>query len=286
MSPASSLATARVDAGARAMRLTDGTTAYHVHGDHGPWVVLVHGLLTPMYAWEGTAIALANAGFRVLRYDHFGRGLSDRPRARYDLDLYVRQLRELTLGLGITSSHVVGWSMGTLIATRFAIDYPNAARSMVLIAPAFFLEPPPRLRAVTRLPFARAIIALRARALIDELPGQHLIDPERLPGYRERMHEQRRYPGLGASLASTILNFAWHAGPELRAAGEHARPVLLVWGDRDQATPYANAARTRALFPRAELFTIPGALHAPHVDQPDETHAAILRFYAQHATGA
>src|SRR5439155_24983892 len=124
----------------------DGVTAYHVHGDAGPWVVLVHGLVTPMYAWESLATALAAAGFRVLRYDQLGRGLSDRPRAQYDLPLYVRQLRQLLAALDIASAHVVGWSMGSVVASRFALESPERVRSHVLIAPGLLVPQPLRLR--------------------------------------------------------------------------------------------------------------------------------------------
>jgi pimeloyl-ACP methyl ester carboxylesterase len=115
-----SLIQARATVGAQTARLSDGDTAYHRAGDDGPWVVLVHGLVTPSYAWEALAGTLVTEGFRVLRYDEFGRGLSERPPVRYDLDLYVRQLRELTDFLGIETMHLIGWSMGGVIVTRFA----------------------------------------------------------------------------------------------------------------------------------------------------------------------
>ena len=120
--------------------LSEGLTAYHIAGDRGPWVVLVHGLVTPSYAWEPLAETLAAEGFRVLRYDHFGRGLSDRPAIRYDLDLYVCQLRELIDTLGIESMHLIGWSMGGLIVTRFAAEHPASVASLTLISPGLFLD--------------------------------------------------------------------------------------------------------------------------------------------------
>jgi len=280
-----SLEAARREAGVGTVRLADGVTAYRVHGERGPWVVLVHGLLTPMYAWEGMAEALAAAGFRVLRYDQLGRGLSDRPDVRYDLPLYVRQLSELMTALGIERAHLVSWSMGCIVTSRLALEEPARVQHHVLIAPGLFVHPPLRLRVIARLPFARRIIASRAAAFIDALPAEHLREPGRFPGYLARMREQLRYPGLGASFASTVLHYPWGAGPELRQAGAHPRPVLLVWGEDDPATPYANAWRVQGLFPRAQLLTIPRGRHAPHVEHADEVNAAVARFLLAAASG-
>src|SRR5262249_36473128 len=116
---------ARAAAHVHSMPLRDGVTAYDVHGDRGPWVVLVHGLVTPMYCWESMAGTLAHAGFRVLRYDHFGRGLSDRPDMPYDRVRYVDQLRQLVDSLGIHRAHFIGWSMGCIITSSLAMELPD-----------------------------------------------------------------------------------------------------------------------------------------------------------------
>ena len=273
-----SLEAARAQAGVRTVRLSDGVTAYQVHGDRGPWVVLLHGLVTPMYSWDAMASALAGAGFRVLRYDQLGRGLSDRPELRYDVALYVRQLRELTESLGITSAHYIGWSMGCVITSRFALEHPERVDRHVLIAPGLFIEPPMILRLVGRLPFATRILARLVRVFIGLLPANHLAHPERMPEYGARMQEQTRHPGLGESFASTVMNYEFGARPEYRQVGAHARPVLLLWGDLDRGTPFANAARVQELYPRAQLITFRGAKHAPHVDHAEQANAAVIDF--------
>jgi alpha-beta hydrolase superfamily lysophospholipase len=71
---------ARKGAPGRFIRLSDGVTHYDLTGpDSGPTIVLVHGFSVPYYIWDSTAAALSAAGHHVLRYDEFGRGLSDRP---------------------------------------------------------------------------------------------------------------------------------------------------------------------------------------------------------------
>ena len=82
--------------GSRFVALSAGQTHYDVAGaDDGPTVVLVHGTTIPAFGWERNVEPLASAGFRVVWYDLYGRGLSDRVDADYGLDLYVTQLREM-----------------------------------------------------------------------------------------------------------------------------------------------------------------------------------------------
>src|SRR4029453_11854357 len=78
------------------VRVRDGYTHFEVGGPpDGPVVVLAAGISVPYYIWDPTFTALVEAGFRVLRYDYYGRGYSDRPDIAYTQDAYLRQLTEL-----------------------------------------------------------------------------------------------------------------------------------------------------------------------------------------------
>ena len=103
--------------------LSAGVTYYELAGQLD-WslVVLIHGLSVPSYIWEPTFKALARAGFCVLRFDLFGRGYSDRPKAAYTLTFFVNQLCELLETLNLRQSlSVVGLSMGGPVAADFAL---------------------------------------------------------------------------------------------------------------------------------------------------------------------
>ena len=79
----------RTGASGKFVKLADGFTHYDVSGpDSGRAVVLVHGASVPYYIWDSTAVALSAAGFRVVRYDRFGFGLSDST-------MFTRQINEL-----------------------------------------------------------------------------------------------------------------------------------------------------------------------------------------------
>src|SRR4051812_915536 len=94
---------ARREAPGKFIRLTDGITHYQIDGpDTGRVVVLAHGFSVPYYIWDSTAAALAGAGYRVIRYDSYGRGWSDRPDVPYNDKLYERQVSDLLDSLHVT----------------------------------------------------------------------------------------------------------------------------------------------------------------------------------------
>ena len=87
------------------IQLPDGTTHYEMSSPllsgeglgMRSFVFLVHGFSVPYFIYDPTFEFLTQAGFRVLRYDLFGRGFSDRPYVNYDLDLFVKQLAALSI---------------------------------------------------------------------------------------------------------------------------------------------------------------------------------------------
>src|SRR5215471_8666221 len=121
------------------IRLGDGYTHYELGGPSGGrTVVLAAGFSVPYYIWDPTFEGLTAAGFRVLRYDYYGRGYSDRPDVRYDEDLYVRQLDQLLDAVHIASPiDLAGLSMGAAVVTSFADRFPARVRSLIYFDPSF-----------------------------------------------------------------------------------------------------------------------------------------------------
>src|SRR5689334_19304890 len=113
------------------VQLSKGYTHYEIGGpENGRIVVLAAGFSVPYYIWDPTFKALTDAGFRVLRYDYYGRGYSDRPvddvAKEYKVDLHINQLTELLDKLHITGPiDLVGLSFGGSVITTFAYRYPD-----------------------------------------------------------------------------------------------------------------------------------------------------------------
>ena len=119
------------------IQLSDGCTRYELEGDGDECFVLVHGFSSPYFIYDNLYESLLARGYQVLRYDLIGRGLSDRPKAVYDADFFVKQLDELTDALlpGKTFT-IIGTSMGGIIGTRFVQMHPAKVSRLILLAPA------------------------------------------------------------------------------------------------------------------------------------------------------
>lgn len=121
----------------RSIQLTAGKTAFEYAEGVGETVVLVHGFALPSAIWDNTSRFLKNREMPVLRYDLYGRGFSDRPDVKYDADLFVGQLKELTDEIVGGGKFVLcGLSLGGAIAVQFAERYPERISRLVLLNPA------------------------------------------------------------------------------------------------------------------------------------------------------
>lgn len=261
------------------VQLSDGITAFRLEGrERGPLVVMVHGYSYPSSLWSGTAAALQAAGFRTLRYDLYGRGWSDRPPGRYDLERFTRQLAELHSTLAPDQPvQLVGLSMGGLIAAAYAEAHPEQVARLVLMAPynsAREIGP-------LRWPLVGEVLAhtLYFPAQL-RLQDRSFHDTTLAAAYRPGFTEQRVYEGYRRALLSTLRNLIPRdPRPHYAALGQQDLPTLLLWGRHDTVVPASEAASVLPLLgARAKLQWIENAGHLPQLEQPGPTHEALLRF--------
>lgn len=276
-------AAARDKASGQFVTLTNGVTHYELAGPvDGPPVVLVHGFSVPSFIWDPTFSELAGKGFRVLRYDLFGRGYSDRPDVTYDQALFNRQLGDLLTALMPgTAVNLVGLSMGGGIAVSFTAQHPEQVNKLALIDPSGM---PMRLPLPGRLLHVPGI----GEWLIDYF-GEKLIilgmacdayARKKAPDLAGRYREQMQYQGFRRALLSTWRNAElFKMTAEYEAVGRQDRPVLLIWGVADKTVPLSVSEKVRQAIPQAELHPI-DAGHIPHHEKPDEVNSLLVRFFS------
>ena len=99
----------------------------------GPVIVLTHGLGGSLESWQPTVEALEDS-YTVLRWDVRGFGRSDRPHGSVDPKVWAADLDALLGHLDIPSAIIVGISMGGVVAQRFALDFPERTRALILMS--------------------------------------------------------------------------------------------------------------------------------------------------------
>jgi len=260
--------------------LSQGLTHFQWHGpSRGPVIVCVHGLTTPGFVWLPVAAGLTMLGYRVLTYDLYGRGYSDRPGGRQDAGFFVRQLDDLLVFADAGSNlTLVGYSMGGAIAADYAVAHPERVIRLVLLASSGLGQAPSRL-----LDFARAVPLLGDVVLvcfggwvaqswarvptppIPTLPELHeqLIGESRLRGY---------FPAVLSSMRHYLAEPKAAAHAALAASG---LPVLAIWGEQDAVIPLTALGQLSQINRKVRQVTIPGAGHSLPLTHAREVIAAI-----------
>jgi len=284
--------TAEMDDGARRgtagsyVTLPDGVTHYELGGPgDGRTVVLIHGFSVPYYIWDPTFDGLVNAGFRVLRYDLYGRGYSDRPDEKYGVELYDRQLLNLLTAFKIQGPvDLAGASMGGPIAIIFAARHPERVRTISLFDPAYFSGEPVPWPLKTPVVGEYIIDAIWAPKLSDS-QKEDFIHPERYPDYFARYGTQMRYRGFRRALLSSIRHFFhYNDGPEFRQVGQSHKPVLVVCGREDKDVPFDVSKKVLAAIPQAEFHPIDDAAHVPFYEHPEIVNPILIDFLRKNAS--
>jgi pimeloyl-ACP methyl ester carboxylesterase len=257
--------------------MPEGFVHYELAGPkNGQVVVLIHGFSIPYYVWDPTFAALVDAGFRVLRYDLFGRGYSDRPKASYDRAFFEQQLFNLLEALEISGPvDLIGVSMGAAIAAGFTAIQPQRVRKLVYIGPqhaAFEIS-------MLGVPILGEYLA--SVFLSPSLPKRQLEyfhQPEKFPDWPARFRDQMKYKGFRRALLATLRNFLSQDQLETYdRAGKLNKPTLLIWGIDDQTVPFSGHERIRKLA-EVEFLAVEKAGHLAYYERPEAVNPKLIRF--------
>ncbi|HEX8993099.1 MAG TPA: alpha/beta fold hydrolase [Anaerolineales bacterium] len=264
------------------IRLPQGFTHFELRGPiTAQPVVLVHGFSVPYFIWDLTVDALLAAGRRVLRYDLFGRGYSDRPHVRYSLQLFIQQLDALLDSLGLAQVDLVGLSMGGVIAAGFAVRSPERVRQLVLIDPIGTDPMPlgPLYKAALLPGISELVLSMVGTGQMVESLASDFFDPSEVQQFKDRYQTQMQYRGFKRAIISSLRNKAVSGSPQIyEQLGRLNTPVLLVWGRQDHTLPLEQSASILRLVPRAQFEIIEDSGHIPNCEKPDVFHPILLNF--------
>ncbi|MFD5243825.1 alpha/beta fold hydrolase [Amycolatopsis sp. NPDC058340] len=268
-----------------------------------PPLVLVMGLGAQMVTWEaGFCELLADGGFHVVRFDNRDIGLSsylddlptpdlaalaagDLTTAPYLLSDLAADITGLFDALGFGRAHVVGASMGGMIAQQLAIDSPERLLSLTSIMsttgdPSVGQPEPAALAGLTRPP-----AATREQAIEDGIewfrlvgsPG-HPSDEEFLRMKATRNYDRANHPEGALRQAAAVVA----SGDRTAKLREVRVPTLVIHGESDPLINVSGGKATAEAIPDAELLLFPGMGH----ELPRQLWPAIADAIIAHARKA
>ena len=218
---------------------------------------------------------------RVVRFDLYGRGYSDRPKVRYDVELFKRQIFELTAALGMRAPlNLVALAFGAPIAIMIAEENPEQVKSLSFVAPDGLGVKMSFAAKIGYLPGVGETMLRVAgdRLLLSRLP-EYSDDKDLVSRLAEHFEPTFGIKGFRRGLLSSIRNIPLHrAKASYKAVGESDIPVCVLWGDKDVITPFENAELMRRLLPASEFHSMPDVGHLPQYERPQETLEIISGF--------
>jgi pimeloyl-ACP methyl ester carboxylesterase len=273
---------------------------------HEP-LLLIMGLGAQMILWEeGFCGLLAESGLYVIRFDNRDVGLStslrdagipslpalleglargEPPDVPYRLSDMARDSVGLLEALGLSSAHVIGASMGGMIAQTLAVEWPDHVRTLTSMASTTGhpVLPPPKADALellllTPVPTDREGYIEWSVEGARMLAGKFPPDEARLRARAARAYDRGIHPdGLARQLAAVLVS-----GSRREALASVRVPALVIHGDADPLVPLEAGLDTAEAIPGAELLVIEGMGH----ELPPEVWPRVADAIARHARKA
>jgi pimeloyl-ACP methyl ester carboxylesterase len=277
---------ARQKAPGQFVALADGLTHYEAAGpDSGRVVVLAAGFSVPGYIWDSLYFRLADSGFRVIRYDYYGRGWSDRPRIAYDQAMFVRQLDGLLDSLHVTQPFdLAGLSFGGTVVTSYVAAHPERVRTLIYVDPVFnnARTPTPAERSSWRWTWEMVMRNGAEKMATGQL--EDFYHPERHPDWVDRYRVQQQFKGTREALRRSRVALQTDPVQDtiLTRLGQQTRPVMIIWGRHDNTVPFAGSDKLRAAFPSAAFLPVDSAGHLPHLEEAALVADSVIGFLRTH----
>ena len=252
---------------------------YERHGDAGDPLLLVMGLGSPLEFWEFQTPVLART-HRVCVYDNRGVGKSDKPAGPYDVRTLARDAVAVMDACGFGRAHVVGLSMGGMIAQELAIRHSDRVGALVLAAT--YAKPDERVKAnVSTGGFDPKSVEPKQmfKMMMSLVLSAEFIVRERdwLRSSRERMLPNFSVEGFRAQMAAVMAHDATGELHRIEA------PTLVMKPAADMLIPPRCSDVLAAAVPGAQLVTFDHASHGFNVEQADKFNRAVLDFVSQHS---
>ena len=245
---------------------------YVEHGDPvGVPVIMLHGITDSWRSFEPVLPRLP-ASIHAFALSQRGHGQSDRPAAGYHPRDFAADVARFMDARNIKRAVIVGHSMGSHIAQRFALDYPDRTLGLVLVGSFFTLRGKP-IVAEFRSEVSKLTDPIERRFAL-EFQKSTLAKPVPDSYLESVVQESLKAPAR-----------VWRAALEGLLEGDHSAdvgrikiPTLIVWGDRDVFCSRSDQESLAGAIAGSQLVVYSGGGHAVHWEDPDRFATDLVSF--------
>ena len=259
--------------------LPDGTVLEETGLPDAPAAVLIHGLGLCREAWQWQTPALAER-YRVISYDLYGHGDSAPPPAPASLRLFSDQLDRVMQACGIDRAAIIGFSLGGMIARRFAQDHPDRISALAILHSPHQRTPQAQAAILKRVQLARregsgaTVEAALERWFTDSFRATH---PEMMDLVRRWVlaNDTAIYHRIYAVLADGLDEIT---APDPAIAA----PALVVTADEDFGNGPEMTRAIAAEIDGAETLILKGLRHMALAEDPEALNHPLIAFLNRH----
>jgi pimeloyl-ACP methyl ester carboxylesterase len=253
----------------------NGHDIHHEIQGEGPPIVFVHGLGATSNVWHAQRMTLSKS-YQVIIYDRSGSGRSQQAREGYSINAWTDELAGLLDYLAIPSAVVVGHSLGSMVAQRFAGKYAHRTKALILAGGEAELGPEEKK-------------ALTERARTIETDGLSAVVGSWLTAVLSAATREAN-PALAGLVREMFLSndgrtYALHClalrdGAVQSDHGNIVCPTLLMVGDQDLVTPISWQRQIAAGIANSRIRIIPNTAHMTMLESPAVFNTVLLDFLA------
>lgn len=245
---------------------------YYEEKGIGPPLLLIHGLGSSCRDWE-LQMPIFAEHFRVIALDLRGHGRSGKTPGPYSMAQFAADTAWLGRALDASPAHLLGISLGGMVAFQLALDFPQQVRKLVIVNSVPELIP----RSLAdRLGFWQRLLIVRLLGMrrMGKVLADRFFPREEQGDLREifvRRWAENHKPSYLSSLRAA---YGWSVKDRL---GEIRAPTLVVGAEGDYFPTSEKEAYT-AMLPGASLVIIPDSRHALPAERPEVFNQAALDF--------
>lgn len=246
-----------------------------------PVLLLLHGITSNKDIWLELLGRFSD--YRVIAVDMPGHGDSREPQGfDYGVENLSRQLASFVDVLALPSSHLVGNSLGGLVAALYSVEYPEKVQSLVLMNSAG-INAPQKSAMMQRAMDDRSynpLLVTSAEDIAPKLAAVVAHPPQLAAPLKQLMlaQELARFDA-NSRLFSAVLADESNMDKLEPLLPQLAMPTLLLWGDSDQVFHFSSVAKATKLAPALSAHIIADCGHLPMIEAVAETTAVLQRFF-------
>lgn len=247
---------------------------YEMFGRGEP-VLFIHGLGSSGRDWHNQ-VEFFSKHYQVITVDLRGHGQSSKRAGPYSMLLFAADMVDLITSLGVKPCHVVGISLGGMIAFQLAASRPDLFRSMVIVnsRPEFIIR---TFREYIQLWQRDLIARLFGMRTVGKMVSKQLFPKLEQEPLRKELVQHWAENDSRAYRESLHAMIGWSAVGQL---GSMDIPTLVVAAEKDY-TPLSYKEAYVTQMPQAEMFVIPDSCHATPLDRPDMFNKTVMKFLSR-----